>query len=100
MAANFNIKVSKAGDCIHLKLNGEFDGSSACELLNLLNDGKLSGNAKILVDTDSLKHVHPFGLDVLHRRLHKKKNEGSSAGFHRQKVGPLRSAMNGKSPIV
>ena len=38
--------------------------------MNLLNDDELSGNAKILVDTDSLKHVHPFGLDVLRSRLH------------------------------
>jgi anti-anti-sigma factor len=75
MAGNFNIDVSKTGDCVRLKLNGEFDGSSACQLLNLLNNGALSGHSRILVDTDSLKHIHPFGLEVLHSRLHKKKGK-------------------------
>ena len=69
MAGNFNISVSKAGDHVRLKLNGDFDGSSACEILNLLNNGDLSGTSKILVDTDSLRDIHPFGLDVLRNRL-------------------------------
>jgi len=69
MAGNFNISVTKAGDHVCLKLNGDFDGSSACELLNLLNNGDLSGTSKILVDTDSLRDIHSFGLDVLRNRL-------------------------------
>jgi anti-anti-sigma regulatory factor len=81
MAGNFKINVSKFGDCVCLKLKGEFDGSSACELLNLLDDGKLSGNSKILVDTDSLKHIHPFGLDVLHGGLNKNKLKEVSLVF-------------------
>jgi hypothetical protein len=73
MAGNFNINVSQTSDSVCLKLSGEFDGSSACELLNLLNDGKLSANSKILVDTELLKRIHPFGLKILHSRLQKKK---------------------------
>jgi hypothetical protein len=70
MAGNFNISVTNSGDHVRLKLNGDFDGSSACELVNLLNSGGLSNTSKVLVDTDSLKHIHPFGVDVLHNRLH------------------------------
>jgi hypothetical protein len=70
MAGNFNIDVTKTGEGVRLKLNGSFDGSSACELVNLLNNGDLSGTTKIRVDTDSLKDVHPFGLDVLRSGLH------------------------------
>jgi hypothetical protein len=73
MANNFNINVSQTSDSVCLKLSGEFDGSSACELLNLLNDGKMSANSKILVDTELLKRIHPFGLKILHRRLQEKK---------------------------
>ena len=73
MANNFNINVSQTGESVCLKLSGEFDGSSACELLNLLNDGKLSANSKILVDTDLLKRIHPFGLEILHSRLQERK---------------------------
>jgi len=70
MACNFNILVNKTGDFVCLKLNGDFDGSSACELLNLLNGGDLHDPSKIVVDTDSLKHVYAFGLNILHHRLH------------------------------
>jgi anti-anti-sigma regulatory factor len=74
MAANFSIYVTKTSDSVHLKLNGDFDGSSACELLNLLKHGALNGTSKILVDTDSLKHVHPFGLNIWRNRLHEVKS--------------------------
>ena len=74
MACNFNILVTKTGEYICLKLNGDFDGSSACELVNLLNDGELFKSSKILVNTDSLKHVYPFGLNILHHRLHEVKS--------------------------
>jgi anti-anti-sigma regulatory factor len=70
MAGNFNISINNSGDHVRLKLNGDFDGSSACELVNLLNSGGLSNTSKVLVDTDSLKHIHPFGVDVLLNRLH------------------------------
>jgi hypothetical protein len=70
MAGNFNMSVSNSGDYVRLKLSGDFDGSSACELANLLNCGALSNASKILVDTGSLKHIHPYGVDVLNTRLH------------------------------
>jgi len=70
MAGNFNISVTKTGDQVHVKLNGDFDGSSACELVNLLTNGDLSSVSKIRVDTDSLRNIHPFGLNVLRNRLH------------------------------
>jgi anti-anti-sigma regulatory factor len=69
MAGNFNISVARAGDHVHLKLNGDFDGSSACELMNLLSNSDLSSASKILVNTDSLNHIHTFGVDVLHHLL-------------------------------
>jgi anti-anti-sigma regulatory factor len=70
MAGNFNISVTKTGNHVYLKLNGNFDGSSACELVNLLSDEDLSTASKILVDTDFVKNVHPFGLNVLQNRLY------------------------------
>jgi anti-anti-sigma regulatory factor len=74
MAGNFNISVTKTANHVCLKLNGDFDGSSACELMNLLNGGELFDSPEILVDTDSLKNVYPFGLNILHSRLHKVKS--------------------------
>ena len=38
MASNFQIYSYKTRDSLHLKLNGDFDGSSAHELINILNE--------------------------------------------------------------
>ncbi len=68
MAANFKIKTSHIGDELHINLAGDFDGSSACELLNNLEDNR--GNIRrILIDTNGLKDVHPFGQAVFENQL-------------------------------
>jgi hypothetical protein len=69
MAGNVNNSVARSGDHVRLKLNGDFDGSSACELMNLLSSSDLLSVSKILVDTDPLNHIHPFGVDVLQHLL-------------------------------
>ena len=63
MASNFQIVFKKVNDRIHLKLYGDFDGTSAHELLNLLKD-KSHGALKFHIHTDGLKHIHPFGLNT------------------------------------
>lgn len=66
MASNFKISLHRKSDNLHLKLRGDFDGSSAHELLNILkahNDNV----KKIFIHTFSLSSVHPFGLDVFQK---------------------------------
>ena len=48
---------------LHLKLIGDFDGSSALELINMLKEN-YSKSEKIVIDTRGLCSVHPFGRDV------------------------------------
>ena len=68
MALNFKIICHKNSENLHLKLMGDFDGSSAYELINTLK--KYNGNAgKVFVDTCSLLSVHPFGLDVFQKNF-------------------------------
>ena len=68
MASNFQIYSFKTGDSLHLKLAGDFDGSSAYELINTLTEhGK--GSYEIFIDTDELKTIHPFGKDVFQKNL-------------------------------
>lgn len=68
MAVNFRIKTSHVGDDLHINLSGDFDGSSACELLNNLEDN--SGNIRrIFIDTTGLKDVHPFGQAIFENQL-------------------------------
>jgi len=63
MAPNFQITFNRFDNNIHLKLYGDFDGTSAHELINLLKD-KSHGKLKIYIHTDGLKHIHPFGLNT------------------------------------
>jgi len=68
MASNFRIICHKNRENLHLKLMGDFDGSSAYELINTIK--KYNGNArKVFVDTCSLLSVHPFGLDVFQKNI-------------------------------
>ena len=63
MASNFQITSNRLEDSIHLNLYGDFDGSSAHELLNLLKNNS-DDTLKIYIQTDGLKHIYPFGLNT------------------------------------
>ena len=68
MASNFQIYSFKTRDSLHLKLEGDFDGSSAYELINTLTEhGK--GFYEIFIDINDLKSIHPFGRDVFQKNL-------------------------------
>ena len=68
MASNFKIYSFKTSDSLHLKLSGDFDGSSAYELINTIaDDGK--GLYEIFINTNNLKKIHPYGIDVFQKRL-------------------------------
>ena len=70
MAVNFKIvqRKSSARNSVHLMLDGDFDGTSAHELINTL---KIYGRKvdQVFIDTNGLKSVHPFGQVVLQRNL-------------------------------
>ena len=68
MARNFNIYSFKTRDSLHLKLAGDFDGSSAHELINVLLDHSRDC-FDIFIDTDGLKSVHPFGIEVFKKNM-------------------------------
>ena len=68
MASNFNIKIGWNLDRIHLRLYGDFDGSSAHELLNIIGKICRSDN-NIHIYTEGLNQVHPFGLNTFHNKL-------------------------------
>ena len=68
MARNFNIYSFKTRDSLHLKLAGDFDGSSAHELINVLLDHSRDC-FDIFIDTDGLKSLHPFGIEVFKKNM-------------------------------
>ena len=66
MASNFKLFSHKTGDSLHLKLFGDFDGSSAHELIDTLKIYS-SGFYLVFVDTDDLEVIHSFGKDVFQK---------------------------------
>jgi len=66
MASNFKISLNKNNNSLHLNLTGDFDGSSAFELVNTLKEHNGNG-AKIFINTGGLSCLHPFGLDVFQK---------------------------------
>ncbi len=78
MAVNFRI-ASKELDTqsTALKLFGDFDGSSAWELINALNDNTREAG-KIAINTDGLRAINPFGLDVYLPNMSKLKKTRSN----------------------
>ena len=63
MASNFKIVANKNGLRLNLKLEGDFDATSAYELINAIK--KLPESLlKIAICTNGLKDIHSFGLDV------------------------------------
>ena len=65
MAKDFKIlqSIEKKANILKLNLEGEFDGNSAWELINLL--GKSQSFSKIIVNTNKITEVQKFGIQTL-----------------------------------
>lgn len=63
MACNFRMNRKKKNKNLHLWLKGDFDGSSAHELLNCLRDD-CSGFHQVVIHTDYLKKIIAFGCVI------------------------------------
>ena len=69
MAKNFRVYAKENGNqSLALQLFGDFDASSACELINLL-DENIKPSSKVAIDTDGLKTINAFGLNVFLPRM-------------------------------
>ena len=68
MAQNFKIHSRQTENSIHLNLAGDFDGTSACELLHAieqLNRKKIP----IFINTEGLHRIYDFGCEVFKKKL-------------------------------
>ena len=74
MALNFRVCVKKiSNQSIALQLFGDFDASSACELINVL-DKSVKKSSKVAINTDRLRTINAFGLDVFLPRMFRLNN--------------------------
>ena len=74
MASNFKISVRQDGDGLNLVMQGDFDGTSACELLDVLKN-KCNGIDRVFIDTSGLNEIHPFGQDTFQNNLYVLKSQ-------------------------
>ena len=86
MAKNFHMFTHKTTETLHIKLTGDFDGSSASELVNALADNQNS-YYQIFINTTELNNIHPFGQEVLQRRLSEIGNHGPGVIFIGKNIG-------------
>lgn len=87
MANNFHMVTLKTNESLHIKLTGDFDGSSASELINTLAENK-QNCYQIFINTMELNRIHPFGQEVLERRLSEIGTKGPGLIFIGKKIGP------------
>ena len=60
MSTNFQVAFKKHNGNLHVHPSGDLDGSSAFELIRLMNQ-KYDGSGEVVVDTRRLRNVLPFG---------------------------------------
>jgi len=68
MATHFRISIHRNSENLHLKLVGDFDGTSAHELLAVLKRYS-NRTSTVFIHTSALREVHPFGVNVFHKNL-------------------------------
>jgi hypothetical protein len=71
MAKNFRVCTEELNKQLPaLKLFGDFDATSACELSDIL-DGIAKTTDKVAIDTNGLKTICAFGVDVFLPRMNR-----------------------------
>jgi hypothetical protein len=88
MACNFKIIVHKNSDNLHLKLAGDFDGSSALQLINSLKTRK-NRTSRVFIHTSSLTDIYPFGKNVFENGLDSLEGQVTSFVFTGEKANQL-----------
>ena len=77
MASNFQVFCDTNDMGTVLKLFGDFDATSAYELIEIIKKRTGGSSSKVFLQTDGLKHIYPFGLHIFHNSL--KSMNGQSA---------------------
>ena len=90
MASNFKIYIQRTNDQLQLNLTGDFDGTSAFELLDVLAEN-LENLNRIYINTDNLRNVNPFGREVFQNNLYQLKTNPfclKFVGKHARHIAP------------
>jgi hypothetical protein len=97
MATNFKISLHQNSDNLHLRLDGDFDGSSAYELLNTLGK-RCRFVSRAFIHTNGLRHIYPFGTSLFRSHFCDLKPCNhillEFTGDHAQELAPDRLALH------
>ncbi len=84
MSNNFQVAFKKSNGDLHVHPTGNFDGSSAWELINLLHE-QYTGKGQVFIDTHRLRNMCPFGCSTFRCRLDKNKLPANRLFFKGEK---------------
>lgn len=96
MASNFGITIDRNGDGFGLKLAGDFDATSAYELIYAIKNLP-EETIKVFIYTNGLKNIYPFGLDVFHRNISYRNGQTTNivfAGNHASQLSLKNTQMS------
>ena len=68
MASNFKMLVTEKGKTLRMKLIGDFDGTSAYQVIGRVHKRGKRAHA-IYIDTSNIQRIYPFGLAILQSDL-------------------------------
>jgi len=100
MSSNFHVEFEKSNGNLLVRPSGDFDGSSAWELVNLLHE-QYDGHGQVYIETDNLTVLCPFGCSTFHCRLNRKHLPFERIHFKGDKgavIAPRGSTVIGHSP--
>jgi ABC-type transporter Mla MlaB component len=89
MASNFKLFLNETKDSIHMKMCGDFDGTSAHELITAIQNQAPKSN-QVYIDTGELSNIYPFGREVFHNNFRHVKEQSDKIEF----VGKHQDSFN------
>lgn len=81
MASNFTIRHRRRKGVLHIKLGGDFDGSSAYELNHCLQNA-LKQDRRVIVQTDRLASLSAFGCAMFQKQFSSRPNIAGQVMFN------------------
>ena len=88
MAGSFRIYKHKTSESLYLNLMGDFDGSAASELIQVLKDSA-DTCFSVFVNTTGLRKIYPFGCEVMHMAEAELKKKGANILFVGRNISQL-----------
>lgn len=97
MSIHFKVAFRKNNGNLHVSPRGDFDGSSACELVNLLQE-QYDGKGRVFINTQNLRKVCPFGCTTFKCNINQSRVPAGQLFFKGEKGFEI--APNGSKVIV